>query len=163
MVACPLCARPLVLPSGPQAAALGLIGEFPGETELRLHQPFCGPAGAILRQELARLGIMWGELRMTNLWEHAALPQDEKELNWHTRQALLAVKNCPVIVLLGSEVVSLFLNEKVSNVAGIWHTQSAFFGERPVLPLANPAIALHQPLGEFRWGLEILAKGLKTL
>lgn len=48
-------------------ATYALVGEQPGRTEIRLGKPFCGPAGKVLNDCLATVGIARSECYLTNV------------------------------------------------------------------------------------------------
>lgn len=156
---CPLCPRNLVSPSGPWEATIGIIGEFPGQEEKRLLAPFVGASGRILRTELKRVGIQATDCRLTNLWMHDPL-EDDKEYDLHLKQAILAVKKCKIVLLLGSDASQAFLGEKVSNVAGLW-LESDLLTNKRVIACPNPAALLHGTIGEFRLTMERLKKEMR--
>ena len=56
-----------VPPEGPQNARMMFIGEAPGADEVRLGRPFVGPAGKVLDQLLADVGIKRPEVYITNV------------------------------------------------------------------------------------------------
>jgi DNA polymerase len=70
--ACPIgaCATQAVNGSGPLGARLMLVGEQPGDHEDLAGQPFVGPAGQLLDQALARVGLDRGQLFLTNAVRH---------------------------------------------------------------------------------------------
>ncbi len=59
-----------VFGEGPVPARALLIGEQPGDKEDRAGRPFVGPAGRVLDDALAELGIDRGELYVTNVVKH---------------------------------------------------------------------------------------------
>ncbi|MCB1884412.1 MAG: UdgX family uracil-DNA binding protein [Geminicoccaceae bacterium] len=69
---CPLYgpATQTVFGEGPVAARLMLIGEAPGDQEDRKGRPFVGPAGQLLENALAEVGIARGDAYLTNAVKH---------------------------------------------------------------------------------------------
>ena len=69
---CPLWrgATQAVFGTGPEDARLMLIGETPGDREDREGKPFVGPAGRLLREALAEVGVDPGSVYMTNAVKH---------------------------------------------------------------------------------------------
>jgi uracil-DNA glycosylase len=61
----PGASRP-VLGEGPQGARVAFVGEQPGDQEDREGRPFVGPAGLLLNQALAEVGIDRAEVYVTN-------------------------------------------------------------------------------------------------
>lgn len=51
-------------------ASLVLVGEQPGDEEEKRGEPFVGPAGQVLRDAVARAGIDWSKLYVTNAVKH---------------------------------------------------------------------------------------------
>jgi DNA polymerase len=70
--ACPLheSATRTVFGEGPVGARLMLVGEQPGDTEDRQGRPFIGPAGQLLEEVLARVGLDRQALYVTNAVKH---------------------------------------------------------------------------------------------
>lgn len=59
--------RPAVVGEGDPAARLVLVGEAPGGQEERAGHPFVGPAGQILAEALAAVGVTREQLWITNV------------------------------------------------------------------------------------------------
>lgn len=55
---------------GPADAELMFVGEQPGDQEDRRGEPFVGPAGRLLRDALAEVGIVWERIYVTNAVKH---------------------------------------------------------------------------------------------
>lgn len=94
---------------------------------------------------------------MTNLWRHAP---DDEEYPMHLAWAVEAVKDCKIVVLLGSEATMAFLDEKVSDVSGLW-VKSKILPDKKIISAPNPAAVLRGTLGEFRLAMEGLGDGYK--
>ena len=155
--ACPKCGLPVVMPSGPLNASVGVLGERPGDEEKARQLPFVGESGRVLRAELARLSLSLDVMRVSNLWLHEP---NEQESDWHLRQAITTLKKCRVVLLLGSECAETFLNgKKVSNVTGLRLT-SDLLPSVLLIPALNPASLLKRGsvVGEFRLALEIFKR-----
>ncbi len=96
--------------------------------------------------------MIYANCRVTNLWQHAKVK--ECELVHHIEFVLAEMKDRPVVILMGADAVDYFTNEKVSEVSGL------LVGPSPRLlksigqtyAIFNPAIAMHDKLGEIRWG-----------
>ncbi len=69
---CDLCEfdNQTVFGEGPPGARAVFVGEQPGDTEDRAGRPFVGPAGQLLDQALARVGIDRSLLYVTNAVKH---------------------------------------------------------------------------------------------
>lgn len=59
-----------VLPEGPAAARIVLVGEQPGDREDRQGEPFVGPAGQVLSDALVQAGLDRSEVYLTNAVKH---------------------------------------------------------------------------------------------
>lgn len=70
--ACPLADPGLrgVPGEGPANAAIALVGEQPGDHEDRAGRPFVGPAGQLLMQALAEVGLERDQVYLTNAVKH---------------------------------------------------------------------------------------------
>lgn len=79
--ACPLHERATqtVFGEGSVSARLMLVGEQPGDLEDREGRPFIGPAGQLLDQVLAEVGLNRQELYLTNAVKHFGWTGDEKQ------------------------------------------------------------------------------------
>jgi len=79
--ACPLHERATrtVFGEGPVGARVMLVGEQPGDTEDREGRPFIGPAGQLLDEVLAGVGLNRQELYVTNAVKHFGWMGDEKQ------------------------------------------------------------------------------------
>lgn len=59
---------------GPAKAKIALVGEQPGEKEVRLGIPYIGPAGEVLQECLSHAGLARAELYVTNVIKDLAHP-----------------------------------------------------------------------------------------
>ena len=57
----------MIPPSGPVPARIMLVGEAPGETEMRRREPFVGASGQLLNEMLHEAGLMRSECFLTNV------------------------------------------------------------------------------------------------
>ena len=69
----------IVSPIGPLNAKIAIIGEAPGEKEMRDGEPFVGPAGGVLNDCLHAAGIARGECYITNLFPTEVKKSANKE------------------------------------------------------------------------------------
>lgn len=159
---CPYCNRDdLVLPFGPKRSSILIIGEFPGEDEIKKGRPMTGPMGGVLRTELAKLGLDTHSMRLTNLWLHP--PNDNKEcFNYGLESVIKEAKGRKAILLIGSETVKFFTGENVSEVNGL-QVKSTYFSAPIVFACVQPAIVFHKPIGELRLSLQKFVKLVESI
>ena len=148
---CTLCAlhvgaRNAVPGIGNPHAEVMLIGEAPSAYDDRSGRPFSGPSGAFLDELLSRAGLSRAEVYLTNVVKHRVPPQATLEAQevsacagYLTRE--IAAVNPLVIVTLGrAALVRFFPRGRVTRL----HGQAHVIAGRVVLPMYNPAAALHQ-------------------
>lgn len=63
---CPFLDRPVVAGEGPLSAERVIVGEAPGEVEVREGRPFVGDAGGRLRARLSDIGVDVSTVYITN-------------------------------------------------------------------------------------------------
>jgi DNA polymerase len=63
-------ATQVVFGDGTATARLMLVGEQPGDVEDRQGEPFVGPAGCLLREVLAEIGVREQDVYLTNAVKH---------------------------------------------------------------------------------------------
>ncbi len=157
---CPHCPRLLVPSDGPLRSKVLILGEFPGEEEVKEGRPWVGPAGQVLRAELSRAGVRYEDCRVANLWLHGKVK--DCNFDWHLAQAKKELKGRKAVLLLGSEVAKAFLGVSVTDVTGL-RVKSDLFPESVELAVAcyNPAILIGKAkmsVGEVRLAIERFAK-----
>lgn len=82
-----------VLGEGPRQAAVLFIGEQPGDQEDLAGRPFVGPAGRVLDEALAEVGIPRKEVFVTNAVKHFKWePRGKRRI--HQKPTLGEVKAC---------------------------------------------------------------------
>jgi uracil-DNA glycosylase len=159
---CPACAQEIVPPRGSTSSRILIVGEFPGQTEIEKGRPFAGPAGGVLRTELARVGLDMVRLRITNLWLH----EPNKEENCFKAGYDLVLdeaKGKDAILMVGSEVVSAFTEYNVMAINGLRLDKSDHpFSASIVFACLNPAIVFHKSYGEVRFAITEFEKYLKS-
>ena len=161
--ACQDCGKLLVDPGGPPKADVLLLAEFPGFYEIESGTPWTGPAGDILKSELRRVGIRYEKCRATNLWQHA---KDTKgcDLSGHLQRTYEELAGRKAVLLMGSEVSTQFLGANISEVTGTKVNSKQFPGSVDIaVAIYNPAIALHDKLGEVRLGIERFGREVRRL
>ena len=160
---CPSCGRDdLVLASGPKRAKILIIGEEPGRDEIKKGKPMVGNMGRVLRGELGRVGLDINQMRLTNLWKHPAQMVSAKDTEGQKikekcfqnglEDVIKEAKGRQAILLLGSDTVSFFCNEKVSEVSGL-EVQSSYLSPPLLFACVQPATVFHGGLGEVRLAL----------
>ena len=157
---CTNCGRVNVPPSGPSDADILFVASAPTKYDVKAMKPWTGDAGRLLQTELRRAGIIYANCRVTNLWQHAKVK--ECDITNHIGFVLDEMKDRPVVILMGADAVGYFTDEKVSEVNGLR------VGPSPRLPksigqayaIFNPAIAMHDKLGEIRWGFKNIKENI---
>ncbi len=157
---CPNCTYLLVPPAGPTGGIL-LVGEFPGPQEQQIGQPFVGQAGDILRAELGKVGISYSGCRVANLWQHRMV-KDEVELNWHMGELMKEVQKARFILFMGSECAKTLFHLGVLDTAGL-KVKAAWLPDtvKVAMLAPNPAVAMHDTLGELRLSLQKFAAAIQ--
>lgn len=158
----------MVPPSGPVPAKIMLVGEAPGEEEMRQLTPFVGRSGEELNRMLGDAGIMRSECFVTNLCRVRPLDNDithfipSKKKDIHSGHVLLNNRHVlPVIVdgynllmkeiaMVQPNVILAFGNAALWALTGKWgvmHWRGSTMmgGDRPVVvPVIHPAAILRQ-------------------
>jgi len=152
---CKRCGRRIIPPEGPSNADILIVGDAPTQFDIQGGSLWTGPGGDILRVELRRVGINLKQCRLTNLWLHPKT----KDCEMHLDELYEEMKGRKFILLMGADAVTQFTSENVSDVSGLRVDKFEYAKEMlpsgsVVYALFNPAIALHDKLGEIRFGLE---------
>lgn len=145
-----------VLPTGPtNSPNLMLIGEAPGEDEVKQGKPFVGSSGFLLNQCLANAGIARAECYITNV-SHERPPRNDFGAMYYSDKSrkvpTLPLLNCrkrlweeielvkpKVIIALGREAMNATMQQvDVSNYRGMIYE---IHGQR-ILPTWHPAYLL---------------------
>lgn len=149
---CPSCGEEIVKPYGYSRSRILLVGEFPGVDEMKSGRPFSGATGAVLRKELARVGIDLFQCRLANLWLHEP-NKDENCFDAGVNVVLEEAKGKDAILLIGSDTVEYFTGYKVSDVSGL-QVDVNMFSASIVYAMVQPAIVFHKTIGEVRLAIE---------
>lgn len=165
---CPSCGDRAVPARGSANAKFLIVGEYPGETEYEKGRPFAGPAGYVLRTELAKVGLDFVQFRIMNLWLHEP-PKDkdkyEKCFKVGYDLVLDDAKSKSAILMVGSDVVETFTNGyKVSDISGLRLDKSDHVFSCPnVMAIINPAIVFRpqKGIGEVRFAIQQFEKMLR--
>jgi len=159
---CPVCkSSDVVPPSGMEKSKVLIIGEFPGQDEIKTGKPFSGATGGVLRTELSKLGIDLSSIRIMNMWMH--LPnKNEKCLEYGVQQVMKEAKGKQAILLIGSDTVKYFCDLKVHNVNGL-EVKSNLFSAPLIMACVQPATVFHGTLGELRLSLSKFSKRIEGI
>ena len=158
---CKICHKDDCVPaSGNRNSPILVIGEKPGKDEIKKGKPLVGATGGIFKTELAKLGIDMNSLRICNLWHHDPKGSTEFCLQEGVRRVLEEAKGKEIILLLGSETVTFFCNENVSDVTGLVVT-SHYLSAPVIVACVQPTTVFHGGVGELRLSLEKFSKIVK--
>lgn len=146
-----------VFGAGPDDARIMLVGEQPGDQEDRVGQPFVGPAGRLLEEALAEVGIKRDECYVTNAVKHFRwTPRGGRRL--HAKPTLRQVQACrpwldaevvavspQLIVCLGATAAQALLGKsfRITQQRGVVLHPSV--APCPVLATAHPSAVLRTP------------------
>ena len=163
---CPICqSTAYVPPSGSEDALVLIIGEEPGNKEIQDGRPMVGAMGGVLRTELWKLGYDLDMFRLANLWFHPAYKKDHPTynecLNHGVEILIKEAQNKKAILLIGSDTVSFFCNEKVSEVSGL-QVKSPYLSAPIIYACVQPATVWHGGIGELRLSLTKFIKRLEV-
>ncbi len=115
-----------VFGEGPSNARVMLVGEQPGDSEDKAGRPFIGPAGRLLDEALAEVGIDRSEVYVTNIVKHfkwVAAQRGKRRIHKKPRQseieacrpwldAELQVVKPEVLVCLGASAAQALLGRE---------------------------------------------------
>ncbi len=159
---CPVCkSDDCVLPVGPKNSSILIVGDHPGDEEIKEGKCFVGPTGGVLRAELAKVGIDMRAIRITNLWLHAP-NKNAACLEYGMKKALEESIGKKIILLIGSEPVKQFCGISVEEWNGLEVT-SEFLPNARVMASVQPATVFHGGLGEFRFAMQSFSDLLKEI
>lgn len=149
---CPMCGRLEVPFYGPPKSEILLLGEYPGGEELKQGIPFIGNTGDILNKELAKIGIQMQSCRRGNLWQHGKYK--DCDIEYHMERVVFEVMDHrKYVLMMGSDCIKAFLNKAVFDVSGLEVKVTLFPGDTRVIASPNPALLIHDTVGEFRLAL----------
>ena len=166
MTYCNECGSRLMLPEGPSNADILLVADSPTQFDIKEGALWTGPGGEILRVELRRAGINYNACRITNIWQH--VKSKDCSIEVHIDTVLTEMANRRAILLMGADAVNYFTGENVSDVSGLRVDTLDYAKEMlpkgPIVyALFNPAVAIHDKLGEIRFGLGRFGDALKEI
>lgn len=92
----------VVFGEGPKNAKIMFIGEAPGKQEVKLGEPFVGPAGKFLDKELKKIGLKRKRIYITSVLK-CRLPLTKSNIKKHAPILFHQIKTIKpkIIVLLG--------------------------------------------------------------
>lgn len=148
-VACPLAKTRLktVPGDGPASASIMFIGEAPGYHENQQGHPFVGPAGHLLDELLASIGLKRDDVFIANVVKcrppanRDPQPEEIAACSEYL-DAQIAIIKPKVIVTLGRySMARFFPGESISKIHGVARQR----GGITCFAMYHPAAALHQP------------------
>lgn len=162
---CALCeGRTRSVPGeGPDRPDIMFIGEGPGYHEDQQGRPFVGPAGKLLEELLASIGLTRRDVYIANVIKcrppgnRDPLPAEIQACRKYLDQQIRLL-DPPVIVTLGRFSMARFMPGAVISRV---HGKPQQWGKRTIFPMYHPAAALHQ--GSLRHYLEEDIKKLPAL
>lgn len=162
---CALCeGRTRSVPGeGPDKPDIMFIGEGPGYHEDQQGRPFVGPAGKLLEELLASIGLTRRDVYIANVIKcrppgnRDPLPAEIQACRKYLDQQIRLL-DPPVIVTLGRFSMARFMPGAVISRV---HGKPQQWGKRTIFPMYHPAAALHQ--GSLRRYLEDDIKKLPAL
>ena len=170
--ACRLCEKRTKAVPGEGALKSGLmfIGEGPGFNEDQQGRPFVGPAGKLLEELLAAVGLRREQVYITNVVKcrppgnRDPQPDEIAACNGYLDRQLAAIEPRIVITLGRYSLARFFPGAKISAV----HGEPKFADGRAYVPFYHPAAGLRSPaikqmLFEDIQKLPAIAKRLKEL
>jgi DNA polymerase len=150
--ACELCAlsktRTEAVPGeGNRKAEIMFIGEAPGYHEDRQGRPFVGPAGQLLNELLASIGLKREDVYITNMVKsrppnnREPLPGEIEACRPYLDKQLELVSPKVVVTLGRFSFGKFFPGESISKARG----KPRKWNNLVVFPIYHPAAALHNP------------------
>jgi len=131
---------------GPPEAKIMFIGEGPGFREDQQGRPFVGPAGQLLEQLLASIGMTRSQVYITNLVKcrppnnRDPLPAEVAACSKYLDRQIQMI-NPKVIATLGRHSLAKFLP---GTTIGKTHGKAVRMDGFLLYPMYHPAAALHQ-------------------
>jgi DNA polymerase len=149
---CTLCAlsekRTRAVPGeGSLAADIVFIGEGPGYYEDRDGRPFVGPAGQLLDQMLASIGLKRPDVYITNMVKcrppnnRDPLPGEIAACKPYLDRQLELIRPKVLVTLGRYSLARFFPGQSISQVRGKPRQWTSYV----VYPMYHPAAALHNP------------------
>ncbi|MFH1610091.1 MAG: uracil-DNA glycosylase [Candidatus Bipolaricaulota bacterium] len=138
--------RMVVFGEGNPRAPLLFVGEGPGEVEDETGRPFVGPAGQLLTQILASVGIPREDVYIANVVkcrppENRVPTRQEMDVCWDWLAAQIAFIRPRIVVTLGNSPTQWFLgsSDGITQLRGRFHR---WRGGIEVFPMYHPSYLL---------------------
>lgn len=132
---------------GPENASIMFIGEAPGWHENQQGKPFVGPAGQLLDELLASIGLKRADVYIANVIKcrppdnRDPLPEEIAACADYLSRQIATLKPTVIVTLGRYSMAKFFGGESISRI----HGQPRKFEDVIVFPMYHPAAALHQP------------------
>lgn len=145
--------RKLVKDDGPLTARILLVGEAPGEKEVKYGRPFVGPSGKRIGGWWSKVGLYRADFRITNTvpWRLDATKHVSKE-DWQScvgklKELIDRMPNLELIVPTGALALKAFQpQKKITKVRGSEIPYVDGNGRKlTVVPTLHPAATFHMP------------------
>ncbi len=145
-----------VPPEGPRDAKIAIVGEAPGQVELKQGRPFVGPSGQLLNKVLSRSGIRRSSCYITNVIKSRKIqisryykdknnknPTEELLQLWEDIEQELEEINPDLTIVLGAEALKAVMKDPTVSI-GEWRGSilKASFGK--YIPMYHPAHVIRQ-------------------
>lgn len=148
-------------PAGVPEAEILFVGDAPNGLDIKNDEVWTGPAGDIMRAEFRKAGISSKNIRVTNMWRHPKTKDCNFEA-YHLTTLLHEMMNRKLVVLMGAEACKYFTDENVSDMNGLVVTSEMIPSTvGKTIAMFNPALALHDRLGEIRFAINVVAETMK--
>lgn len=144
----------VVVGEGDPQAPLVIVGEAPGGSEDQTGLPFTGPAGQLLDQILAAVGLSRQDAYLTNVVKcrtpqnRVPTPEEVAICTGLWLEPQLALLRPRVILSLGNTATQYLLRspEGITRLRGQWHQYAQRGGlyQAYLLPIFHPAYLLRQ-------------------
>jgi len=130
---------------GPEDAEIMFIGEGPGFYEDQQARPFVGPAGRLLEELLASIGLRRNQVYITNIVKcrppnnRDPLPVEVEACRKYLQRQIELIKPKLIVTLGRYSLVWFFPKEPISKLHGQLKAKDGLH----ILPMYHPAAALH--------------------
>ena len=162
--------QPIVLMDGSLSCEIAIVGEAPGVREVELGSPFVGGSGALLWNNLRKIGITREKVYTTNVIKRqvslsergnarATIGKSELQ-HWESllRWELSQLPNLKYVLILGAYALhSLMAIDGVTNWRGsrLVYVETSSLRSLETLVTYNPAMVLREPKTEIVFATDI--------